>query len=140
MYKYSTDYLPTLFNAYFSNQSQIHNRNTANVANNNLAIHRTNFASKVSTHPDQVWNSLLKEIKLSINVKIFRKQLRNNIFSTQYYNINFVSAVLFFFRSFVCFSMFFGLDVCRGACVWGVCCYLVCNMFVSVSWWLFRGG
>ena len=41
--KYSTDDLPTLSNAYVSKQSQIHNRNTPNVATYYLAKHRTKF-------------------------------------------------------------------------------------------------
>ena len=44
---------------------------------------RTSFASKGVKTSGHVLNSLPEEIKLSLNVKIFRKQLRNNIFSTQ---------------------------------------------------------
>ena len=84
MYKYSTDDLPTIFNGYFSNRSQIYNRDTRNKANYNLRKNRTNFASKgVKTAGPGFWNSLPKEIKLSLNVKAFRKQLKDNIFSSQ---------------------------------------------------------
>ena len=55
-----------------------------NMANYNLRKNITNFASKgVKTSGPSFWNSLPKEIKLSLNVKTFRKQLKDNIFSSQ---------------------------------------------------------
>ena len=55
-----------------------------NMANYNLRKNITNFASKgVKTSGPRFWNSLPKEIKLSLNVKTFRKQLKDNIFSSQ---------------------------------------------------------
>ena len=82
MYKYSTADLPKIFKD--SKRSQIHNRNTRNMINYNLRKSRTNFASKgVKTSGAGFWNSLPKEIKLSLNVKTFRKQLKDNIFSSQ---------------------------------------------------------
>ena len=84
MYKYSIDDLPTIFKDYFTKRSQIHNRDTRNMTNYNLRKNRTNFASKgVKTSGPGFWNSLPKEIKLSLNVKTFRKQLKDNIFSSQ---------------------------------------------------------
>ena len=84
MYKYSTDDLPTIFNGYLSKRSQIHNRDTRTMTNYNLRKNRTNFASiGVKTSGPSFWNSLPKEIKLSLNVKTFRKQLKDNIFSFQ---------------------------------------------------------
>ena len=76
MCKYSTNDLPTIFNGYLSKRSQIHNRDTRNMTNYNLRTNRTNFG------PD-FWNSLPKDIRLSLNVKTFRKQLKDNLFSSQ---------------------------------------------------------
>ena len=87
MYKYSTDNLPTIFKDYFSKRSQIHNRDTRSMTNYNLRKNRTNFALKgVKTSELCFWNSLPKEIILSLNVKTFRKQLKDNIFSSQLCN------------------------------------------------------
>ena len=68
----------------FSKRSQVHNRDTRNMTNYNLRKNRTNSASKgVKTSGPGFWNSLPKEIKLSLNVKTFRKQLKDNICSSQ---------------------------------------------------------
>ena len=86
MYKYSTDDLSKVFNAYFSKRSRIHNRKTRNMANYNLA---KNFKREQILHPQESKHPNLlfgtpyqKKKKLSLNVKILRKQLKNNIFST----------------------------------------------------------
>ena len=42
MYKYFTDDLPTIFNGYFGNRSQIYNRETRNMANCNLKKKKKN--------------------------------------------------------------------------------------------------
>ena len=75
MYKYFTDDLPTIFNGYFGNRSQIYNRETRNMANCNLKKKkkRTSFASKgVKTSGPSFGNSLPKEITFYFNVQIVK--------------------------------------------------------------------
>ena len=51
-----------------------------NMTNYNLRKNRTNFTFKeVKTSGPGFWNSLPKEIKLSLSVKTLRKQLKDNI-------------------------------------------------------------
>ena len=75
MYKYSTDYLPNVFNAYIRKRSQIHNRKTRNMTNYNLKKNRTNFASKGVKTSEPVFGTPYQR---KLNYPLMLKYLESN--------------------------------------------------------------
>ena len=110
MYKYSTDDLPTIFNGYFSIQSQIHNRETWNMTNNYLRKSRTNFTSKEWKHLNLAFGILFLK---KLNCLLMSKHLEST--EGQY---------IFFPIMQICNAFWFlklGFFLMFLVCVWVVC-------------------
>lgn len=72
MYKYNNNMLPLSFNGLFINHHLNHNYNTRNKEDYQYNMSRTNTI--LNTGP-KVWNNLLKHIKCSKCIKLFKKKL-----------------------------------------------------------------
>ena len=81
VYNYVNNKLPSSFQNYYSEFSQVHNINTRN-KNYNFIIphHRTNIgASTMKIEGAKLWNDLDANIKQKTNMKMFRKIIKDKI-------------------------------------------------------------
>jgi len=83
MYKHFNDQLPQIFNTYFNKLIDINDRYTRNKNDYQLMKHKTAMASRgVRSSGPRLWNTLSPKIKMSINLKQFKKQFKNDLINT----------------------------------------------------------
>ena len=81
VHNFINDKLPPTFQNYFTEFAQVHNIETRN-KNHNLIIprHKTNIgASTIKINGAKMWNDLDANIKQILNIKIFRKNIKEKI-------------------------------------------------------------
>lgn len=83
MYKHFNGQLPQIFNEYFNKFTDIHDRDTRNNNDYQFMKNKTAMASRgVRSSGPCLWNTLSPNIKMSINIKQFKKQFKNELLNT----------------------------------------------------------
>ena len=82
MFKYSSNELPNVFNAFFMKRSDIHNYPTRHANDLNLTNNKKHFSDKaVRSSGPVLWNSLCTSLKSANSSKHFRPMYKNSLIS-----------------------------------------------------------